>query len=219
MERAREEDSISTRGKVLGIATAALLALVSVTRADDAASDARQAIARLDDALVDVLRQSNELGYKGRFAKLAPILEGAFDLQYMARMAVGRSWLKLSDEQKARWYELFETYMTANYASRFDHWSGQKFEVLGEEPGAAGTVLVRTKVIDPQQENVELSYRLRKSDGGWKVVDVYLKGTVSELALRRSEYAAVLKRDGFDALAASVQQKIDELAAGHAAPP
>ena len=199
------------------MATAALLALVPVARSDDAPTDAQKAIARLDDSLVDVLRQSKELGYQGRFDKLAPILKGAFDLDYMARMAIGRSWLQLSDAQKARWYELFRTYMTANYASRFDHWSGQRFEVLGEEAGASDTVLVRTKVIDPQQEPVDLSYRMRKSDDGWKVIDVYLKGTVSEVALRRSEYAAVVKRDGFDALVASVRKKIDDLAAGHAA--
>ena len=199
------------------MATAALLALVPVARSDDAPTDAQKAIARLDDPLIDVLRQSKELGYQGRFDKLAPILKGAFDLDYMARMGVGRAWLQLSDEQKASWYELFKTYMTANYASRFDHWSGQKFEVLGEEAGGGDTVLVRTKVIDPQQEPVDLSYRMRKSDDGWKVIDVYLKGTVSELALRRSEYAAVLKRDGFDALVASVRKKIDEMAAARAA--
>ncbi len=202
----------------MGIAAAALLALVPVARSDEAPTDAQKAIARLDDSLVDVLRQSSELGYQGRFEKLSPILKGAFDLDYMARMAIGRSWLGLSDEQKAHWYELFETYMTANYASRFDHWSGQKFEVLGEETGGSDTVLVRTKVIDPQREPVDLSYRMRKADDGWKIIDVYLKGTVSEVALRRSEYAAVLKRDGFDALVASVRKKIDEMAAGHAEP-
>jgi phospholipid transport system substrate-binding protein len=59
-----------------------------------------------------------------------------------------------------------------------------------------------------------LSYRLGKKPEGWKVIDVYYNGTVSELALRRADYSSVLKRDGFDALIARVNAKIAELRAG-----
>ncbi len=172
----------------------------------------RDVVAALNDALLGVLRQSNDLDYAGRFTLLAPILENMFDLEYMARQAVGRSFLDLDEPQRQAWYTLFKDYMTANYAARFDHFSDQQFEILGEEPGAKDTVLVRTRVIDPAAENVDLSYRMHRTDGAWKVADVYLKGTVSELALRRSEYASVLKRDGFEALIANVKAKIADFA-------
>lgn len=221
------------RRTALHIVSAALFALgsgagASTARAQDSltaapASPAAEAapaaaqtplevVAALNDALLDVLRKSNDLDYGGRFTLLAPILESKFDLEYMARQAVGRAFLDLDETQRQAWYGLFKDYMTANYASRFDHFSDQKFEILGEEPGAKDTVLVRTRVIDPAAENVDLSYRMHLTDGAWKVADVYLKGTVSELALRRSEYASVLKRDGFEALAANVKAKIADFA-------
>jgi phospholipid transport system substrate-binding protein len=66
----------------------------------------------------------------------------------------------------------------------------------------------------PQDEDVELTYRLRKEGDTWKIVDIYQKGTVSELALRRSEYSAVLKRDGFEALLKTVDAKTADYASG-----
>jgi phospholipid transport system substrate-binding protein len=169
---------------------------------------------RLNASIIGVLQEAEELGYEGRLARLAPVLDETFDLAYMAHKAVGRHWMKLSEEDQQRWRATFEQLTHANYAGRFDRYSGQTFETLGSEPGASETVLVRTRLVNPTGEDVELSYRLRQTEAGWKIIDVYLKGTVSELALRRSEYSSVLKRDGFEALLASLNRKIGDLAAG-----
>jgi phospholipid transport system substrate-binding protein len=75
---------------------------------------------------------------------------------------------------------------------------------------------VKTKVVSPGAEDVVLTYRLQKEAAGWRIIDVYLKGTVSELALRRSDFASTLERDGFDALATVINGKIADLAAGRA---
>ena len=169
-------------------------------------------IVDLNAALLNVLQKSDNLDYAQRFALLAPTLQATFDLEYMARQVVGRGFLDLDEESRAKWYELFAAYMTANYASRFDHFANQHFEIIGEDPGAKGTVLVRTRVTEPTKDPVALSYRVRETGATCKVIDVYLKGTVSEIALRRSEYASVLKREGFDALVTSVEARIQKLA-------
>ena len=96
-------------------------------------------------------------------------------------------------------------------------WSGQSFETIGEEPARNDTVIVRSKLIDPKDEPVELNYRMHKTADGWKIIDVYLDGTVSELALRRSEFSGIVKRENFDALIAALDAKIAKLAAGGAA--
>ena len=58
--------------------------------------------------------------------------------------------------------------------------------------------------------------RRKTESGDWKIVDVYLKGTVSELALRRSDFTATLDREGFPALLKSIDAKNADLAAGKA---
>ena len=84
---------------------------------------------------------------------------------------------------------------------------------LGEEEAARDTRMVLTKIIVPKDEDVELNYRVMKRNGTWRVIDVYLNGTVSELALRRSEYSSALKREGFEELVASIETKIADLKA------
>jgi phospholipid transport system substrate-binding protein len=168
----------------------------------------------LHAAMIDVMRTAATSTYEQRVEQLQPAIERAFDLDFMARKSLGRSFEKLSPEDQKRWIETFRRFMVANYAGRFTGYSGQKFDTLGEEPAAQDTVLVRTRLTDPGAENVDLAYRLRQTGGTWRIIDVYLKGTVSELALRRSDFTAILDRQGFPALLTNVDAKIDDLRAG-----
>ena len=193
----------------------ALLLFATVVRAESPTPS--QVIEGLQKTFTEVLQNAATLGYEGRRQQLAPAIHSVFDLEFMAHAVLGPEWSSLDDKQRARWIESFGDFTIANYAGRLDHWSGQKFQIIKEEEGESDTVFVHTKVIDPAAENVDLSYRMRKVGDDWKVVDIYAKGAVSELALRRSEYATVLKKEGFDSLIATVDRKIAELAAGKGA--
>jgi phospholipid transport system substrate-binding protein len=179
-----------------------------------AESEPVRVVRRLNDALIAVLRDAGTLGYRGRFERLAPVVTAAYDVQFMAEKSLGQRWKTLSDAERQEWLGLSREFSVANYAANFDRWTGQSIELLGEEPGASDTVVVRTRIVDPKADPVELSYRLHRTDAGWKIVDVYLKGTVSELALRRADYASVLERQGFAALAGLMRSRIADLAAG-----
>lgn len=177
-----------------------------------------EVVKRLNASLQKVLEDAEQLGYNGRVERLSPILDAAFDFDYMARKTVGQRWSTLSPEEQKRWVQVFAELTKATYAGRFDRFSGQTFELVDEQRGANDSVVVRSKVVSPGEEDVDLSYRLGKTPAGWKVIDVYFKGTVSELAMRRADYSSVLKRDGFEALVARVNQKIAELRAGGSPP-
>jgi len=196
------------------VALWALLSLPLLVGAEEPA--ASRVISRLNATLLDVLQNADKLGYQGRFDKIAPVVSDAFDVAFMAEKSIGRFWKDLSETDKATWVALFREFTAANYAGNFDKFSGQRFEMRGEEPGQNDTIVVQTILHDPSSEDVELSYRLRQTPSGPKIVDVYLKGTVSELALRRSDYTSVLERDGFQALVTLVRGKIGDLAAGRA---
>jgi len=192
----------------------AVLALGTSAGAGEIESPPVRVVNRLHEALLGVLKQAKVLGYQERLDRLTPILDDAFDLDFMAEKSLGREWKVLSEEEKKRWCATFKELTRANYAARFNRYSGQTFEMLGEEPASGETVMVRTRVVDPADEDVSLNYRLHETEAGWKIIDVYFKGTVSELALRRSDYTSVLKRDGFEALVSTLGRKIADLAAG-----
>ena len=189
------------------------LVVASVVRAA-AADTPRATVERLHEVLRDVLKQADALGYRGRFERLAAPITDAFDLDFMAEHSLGSEWQKLSDPERTRWRELFRQFTIANYAANFDRWADQRFEILSEEAGTSNTRAVRTRVKSSDHEDVDLTYRLRQTGTGWKIVDVYLKGTVSELALRRADFTAVLDREGFAKLESTVRVRLDDLAAG-----
>jgi len=191
---------------------AGTLALATMAGADDTGPTA--VVNRLNAALLEAMKQGDTAGYQGRFDRLAPVMRQAFDFDYMAEKSLGQRWKDLSEADRATWRQLFGEFTVANYAANFDRFTGQRFDMLGEEASTNDTVLVKTKVISPGTEDVPLTYRLQKIGRAWKIIDVFLKGTVSELALRRSDYSSVLARDGFAALTTVVRGKITDLAAG-----
>jgi len=173
---------------------------------------AGKVVARLHETLLGVMKEAKTLGYEGRYERLKPVIHDLFDLPYMAEKSVGRHWKEAGEPNQRALVETFSRFTVANFAGRFDGYSGQSFRTLEVETSTHGTVLVRTRLDEPNEEGVALDYRLRQVDGGWRVVDIYLNGTVSELALRRSEYSALVQREGFDALLKKLDEKIRDLA-------
>ncbi len=174
----------------------------------------RERIDQLHQALLGVMQNAEELGYAGRAEKLGPVIPEYFDTEFMAQKSVGRHWKKATPSEQQRYLEAFRRFMVANYAGQFDGFSGQRFDTLGEEPARKDTMLVKSVLVNPDDKDVELNYRMRQVDGTWKIIDVYLDGTVSELALRRSEFSGIVKREDFDALIAAIDSRIAALASG-----
>lgn len=203
------------RIRSLGRALATLLvfALAAPLHAEDPEAP-RDRIDHLHEALLGVMKEAETLGYEGRAERLSPVVPEYFDVAFMAQKSVGRHWKNATDEDRARFLATFERFMVANYAGQFDGFSGQRFETRGEDPARRDTMLVKSVLVNPKDDDVELNYRMRQVEGVWKIIDVYLDGTVSELALRRSEFAGIVKREQFDGLIAAIDARIAALADG-----
>jgi phospholipid transport system substrate-binding protein len=206
----------ATRVIRAGAALAILCGLAATTaRAEPGtpppSEPATRVVDELHEALLGVMKGGADLGYTGRYDRLEQVLPDLFDISFMAEKSVGRYWRSASEEERKRLLATFTQFMIANYAGNFDSHSGQVFETLGTADSTHGTTIVETRLVATDGEVVELNYRLRPVDGHWKIIDVYLNGTVSELALRRSEYSALIKREGFEALIVALNDKIANL--------
>jgi phospholipid transport system substrate-binding protein len=191
----------------LGLPFALLLALPGPASAADVEA-ARKPIEALYAVLVECLKNADALGLEGRRAKIAPAVEAGYDLPFMAEKILGRHWRALAEADRTRWTKTFGSLTVATYAEQMTGFTGQVFEVLKVEPSQRGTAVVYSQVLTPNEAPIAINYRMRPDGESWRIIDVYLNGTVSELALRRSEYAAVLQRDGFEKLVASIDDKI-----------
>jgi phospholipid transport system substrate-binding protein len=164
----------------------------------------------LYDALLNTMKNGRTLGQSGRFAKLDPVIRRSFDIAEMARLSLGRSWTGLSDAQRQQMTESYGRYVSAIYADRFDSYAGQKLEVTGEEPAPSG-VMVRSRIVKADGEPVKVDYAMRRAGDSWLISDIYLDSAISEVATRRSEFATILRNEGFDGLVAALNRKADIL--------
>jgi len=171
-------------------------------------ADAGAAIEKLHEVLLGVMKEAGPLGFSGRLERIRPVLLDLYDFPFMAEKSVGLGWRQLDEPARARLVDAFSRLAIATYSARFDRYDGARFETLGVQPATHGTVLVKTRIVRGSGETVALDYRMRAQAGQWRIIDVFMNGTVSELALRRSEYSGVLKREGFDALVQAIEQKI-----------
>lgn len=189
------------------------MVLLAAFAADARAQTPSEVIAALNDGLLGVMRRADELGYAGRVEALAPVIADTYDSAAMARIAAGQHWAGLTPEQRARLVDAFRDYTVSSYAARFDGYAGERFETLGERATRRDDVLVETRIVTGDGEAVPISYLLREGEDGWRVIDVLLDNSVSELALRRSEYGSLLAREGLDGLL----RELDEAVARNAA--
>ena len=191
------------------VATAILFAGTPARAADSAVP----LIKRLNDALLATMQSASSLGYEGRYQKLAPVIKSTFDLGFMTQYSAGRHWRELTDAQKKALTDAFTRLTIATYAHRFDGYSGEKFTVTSEDTPREGNKLVHSELIKSDGEAIKLNYLMRQTKEGWRVIDIFLKGTISELATKRSEYSSTLGNQGFDGLMAIFEQKIAGLQA------
>jgi phospholipid transport system substrate-binding protein len=167
-----------------------------------------------DGSLLGVMKQADKLGYDGRAKELEPAIEKAFNIPLMTRIIVGSPWTEWTEDQRSQIVDAFGKFVVATYARRFDGYGGEDFVDDGEKPASGGGTLVTTRLTRPKDPAVTLTYLMRDGGNGPQIVDVFLTGTISELATRRSEFSAVLQQGGFQALLTALEKKTAAQAAG-----
>lgn len=166
-------------------------------------------------ALIAAMKGGAKLGYEGRKARLSGVIKNSFDLPGMAKLMVGPSWTTLKPDEQERIISTFSDWTIANYASQFSSYDGEAFRTLGQADGGRGTIQVKTELALPSEKPVSFIYRVRlDAQGRWKIIDILLDGTLSQLATRRAEFSSVLKEGGAPALIKVMQQKISQLSKG-----
>jgi phospholipid transport system substrate-binding protein len=185
---------------------------VAIARADSPAPAAL--IQSFYDAILDAMKHGPELGFDGRFQKLAPVIHQTFDVATMCKIAIGPAWTSLPTDKKNALLVTFDKFLVTTYAARFKGFSGQKFQVGDSKPVAGDRVLVESKLYKSDGEPVDLNYLFRKNQAGWQVIDIYLAGAISQMTQMRSDFSEPLRKGGVDNLIQQLEAKITALKAG-----
>jgi phospholipid transport system substrate-binding protein len=185
--------------------------LVPLLAAPGRAAEADPAVQQIETfyaALIDTMKQGKELGLQGRYKQLTAVTQETFDLPGMAQASVGPAWQTISEPDRKAVVDAFERLTISNYAKNFSVFGGEKFTVDPNVKMRNADKIVESKLIGGDGKETPFNYRLRMSDGKWKVIDIYLNGYVSQVALRRADYSTTVASAG----AAGLAKKINELA-------
>jgi len=199
--------------RLVSAAVALLILAVAVSARAEAPDAAVPPIQTLCDTLIDIMKNAKTLGIKGRYDKLKPVIMQSFDLPDMTRLAVGPSWATMPAADREALLSAFERYTIANYAHDFDGYDGEKFVVAPTVTARGADRVVDTKLVT-KDETYTIAYRMRQVGGAWKVIDVYYKSAISQLATRRSDYSATLASGGAPALIKKINALTEQLMKG-----
>jgi len=171
------------------------------------AQPAIDVVENLHETLLLVMKEGNQIGYQGRYDRLAPVITAGFDMPFIAKIVLGRFWEIFGSEQKSKFVETFSRLSIATYAANFDTYSGERFKLISEKEVSGGRVLVQTRLIKSDGGQVELDYLLHRVGSQWRIINVVADG-VSDLALKRADYTTFLKSNGLDSLLIKLNEKI-----------
>lgn len=189
----------------------------AVVEASQPEAPPQQRVAALNTALLEAMKNADEVGYRQRYDRLAPIIMQSFDFAGMTRVAAGRFLGDFSQQDSDALTQGLARLTIASFASQFDGFLDHRFEITGSEPGPNGAVLVHTQLISPYRPPLNIGYMMYPAPegNGWKIYDIYLGSALSLLSLRRSEYASILTRDGIGGLVREIDRRVAYLTPGN----
>jgi phospholipid transport system substrate-binding protein len=197
---------------IFAIMVAFCLMAGSAAQADE--PSASSVVEVLHDSLLAMMKDADALGFDGRSQHMEPVVAKSFDLPMIAVLASGNNWKSFDEAQRGQLIGALERLSVATYAGRFNGYSGESFRTISEGPAEQGMVFVNTELIKGDSDTIALKYLLRPTKVGWRIIDVYFLGFMSELGMRRSEYASVFKNEGYDGLLAAINKKATDYKAG-----
>jgi phospholipid transport system substrate-binding protein len=201
------------RGLLVGVLSAAAAMGVSCgVRAADAS--AAVPIAALNQAIMSAMKAGKATPFMQRYNILLPAVEQAFDLPGILQASVGPRFAALPADQQAKLLDVFRKFTVASYASNFDSDGGEKLAVLPEQRSVGAEVVVETQIVPSSGDAVRIDYVMRKGDSGWKAVDVLLNGSISQNAVKRSDFRSLVTTNSAQPLIESLQRKVGELSGG-----
>jgi len=201
----------------LRMALAALLLAVlpfSHARSAAAPEPAVNQIRNFYAALVDTMKRGKDLGLDGRFKRLAAVVDATFDLPGMARLSVGPAWNMLSEMDRTAITDAFRRMTIANYAKNFSTFGGEQFVTEPNAKARNEDRIVESKLVGSDNAATPFNYRMHMVGDSWKVLDVYLNGYVSQLALRRSDFSSTVAASGATGLVKKINDLVDKQMAG-----
>lgn len=176
-------------------------------------------VRRISQDVLDIAKNDKDI-QSGNVKKVLELVEAKIlphvDFQRMTAMAVGRHWREATPEQQKQLTDEFRSLLVYTYSGAISQVRDQKLEFRPFRADPDDTeVEVRSQVLQPRSEPIQINYRLEKLPTGWKIYDVNVLGAWLVEAYKGS-FATEIGKNGIDGLIRVLTEKNKRLAASAA---
>ncbi len=149
-----------------------------------------------------------ELGQAEREKRVRSLLNSYFDVNTIAKFALGTNWRNANETQRAEYLKLFEGMIVKTYAQRFSEYSGQELKIGKATKASERDTVVASQIIQPDGPPVSVEWRVRDQGGSMKIIDVIVE-RISMSVTQRSDFASVIEGGGgnIDALLETLRKR------------
>jgi phospholipid transport system substrate-binding protein len=205
--------SLDRRSLIAGLALIGALVPAWVVRAVPPTA-AEQVVQRLVDRLWQLLAEQGVDRIDEQ--DLLAVFEQGADLTLLGRLVLGRYWRDANPRQRTMYLHLFRRYMAQTFVQRLRQYVSNDpnqprpaFEVIASRPVGNLDILVQSRVLPPGSQPLRVDWRLRDRPDGPVIIDLIIEG-ISLLVTQRSEFAAVLERNGVEGLLAELNSRVTQ---------
>jgi phospholipid transport system substrate-binding protein len=173
-------------------------------------------VKRISSEVLDIAKSDKDI-QNGNQKKVLDLVDAKIlpyvDFQRMTSLALGRHWREATPEQQKQLTDEFRTLLVYTYSGAISQIRDQKLEFRPFRADPADTeVEVRSQVLQPRGEPIQINYRLEKVANGWKIYDVNVLGAWLVESYKNT-FANEISKNGVDGLIKLLAEKNRRLAA------
>jgi phospholipid transport system substrate-binding protein len=186
------------------------LTLLFSQNALGAAGSPLQAVKSGTERALSMLKSSHTPGgqrLRERRSEIMSVVDEYFNFEEMGRRSLGRPWKDQPAEKREEFIRLFKQLLFNTYIDRVETYTISNEQISYDSEKIEGEyAVVKTRVLNYKDSNIQIDYRLHLEAGGWKVYDVVAEG-VSFVDNYRSQFASILANEPFDGLLKKLRDK------------
>ncbi len=169
---------------------------IAVSATASQQENAKVFVSEMGDKAISFLSNSS-LSQTQKEKEFQKLLKRNFDMPTIGRFALGKNWRSATAAQKKEYLNLFEDMVVRVYASRFNEYNGEGFDVASVKASGKKDMLVTSYIVPNGGSKVQVDWRVRNKNGTNKIIDVIIEG-VSMSLTQRSDFSSVIQRGGGD---------------------
>ncbi|HEV7732915.1 MAG TPA: ABC transporter substrate-binding protein [Candidatus Binatia bacterium] len=170
-----------------------------------AADDPKAVVQRTSDQVIAVLKDGS-LSSDTKRTKVEQVVLSSVDFPALSRLVLARNWSKFSPAQQQEFVQEFQRHLSATYGKRLDEYRNENLQIVGDRQESNGDWTVKSIIVRGGGNDVTVDYRLRQSDGQWKIIDFIIE-RVSLVANFRSQFQDIVANGGPERLLTLLREK------------